>query len=145
MMNIEINHVLIRTTHIEAMIRFFEQTLNLKNGYRPSFPFRGAWLWADDRPLIHLSEVDPEDKGQLDYLDQQNAVSKTGTGIIDHIAFSGSDYPDLIERLKRYRLDYFERTVPTSDEHQVFVQGPEGLRVEIQFAEKQSDLSRREK
>jgi lactoylglutathione lyase len=143
MMSIEINHVLIRTTRIEAMIHFFEQTLKLKNGFRPSFPFQGAWLWADNRPLIHLSEVDPEDKGQLDYLDQVNAVSKTGTGIIDHVAFSGSDYSGLIERLKRHRLDYFERTVPTSGEHQVFIQGPEGLRVEIQFPEMQSVSLRR--
>lgn len=53
--------------------------------------------------------------------------------MIDHIAFSGSDYPTLIARLQHHHLDYFERTVPLTSEHQVFVEGPEGLRVEIQF------------
>ncbi len=53
--------------------------------------------------------------------------------MVDHIAFSGSDYPELIERLKRHQLDYFERSVPLTGEHQVFISGPEGIRIEVQF------------
>jgi lactoylglutathione lyase len=74
------------------MISFFEQVLELKNGKRPPFSFAGAWLWADDKPLVHLSEADPVDKGQLDYLGGKKMNNDSGTGIIDHVAFSGQDY-----------------------------------------------------
>jgi lactoylglutathione lyase len=144
-MKIEINHVLLRTADIEGMIQFFKQSLNLENGYRPPFDFPGAWLWDDDKPLIHLSEISLVDKEQLDYLRSQKVTSEMGTGTIDHIAFSGSDYKELIERLKHYKMDYFERTVPLTDEYQVFVEGPEGLRIEIQFDELQISQLRTEK
>jgi lactoylglutathione lyase len=133
-MNLEINHILIRTTDLGAMIRFFEQVLELKNGKRPPFSFVGAWLWADDKPLIHLSEANPVDKGQLDYLGGKKMISGSGTGIIDHVAFSGQDYSKLIERLQHHQHPFFERTVPLTGEHQVFIEGPEGLRVEVQFS-----------
>ncbi len=135
-MNIAINHILLRTSDLEGMIQFFEQALELKNGYRPSFPFSGAWLWSDDKPLIHLSEEKPDDEGQLDYLGDKKFASdqkEMGTGIIDHIAFSGNDYQNLIKRLRHYQLTYFERSIPLTGEYQVFVEGPEGVRVEIQF------------
>lgn len=139
-MKIDINHVFIRTADIEKMILFFEQTLGLEHGYRPSFNFPGAWLWGDDRPLIHLSEISPVDKEQTDYLGNQKGASEMSTGTIDHIAFSGSDYPGLIERLKHYKMDYFERTLPLTGEYQVFVEGPEGLRIEIQFDRQQTHI-----
>ncbi len=138
-MKIAINHVLIRTADIEGMIQFFEQSLNLENGYRPPFNFLGAWLWGDDKPLIHLSEISLVDKEQSDYLGSQKVASEMGTGTIDHIAFSGSDYQELIERLKHYKMEYLERTVPLTGEYQVFVEGPEGLRIEIQFDEQQTN------
>ena len=133
-MKLEIDHILIRTTDLDAMIRFFEQTLTLKKGKRPPFTFTGAWLWADDKPLIHLSEADPVDQGQLDYLGGKKINSDSGTGIIDHVAFSGQDYNKLIERLQQHQISFFERTLPLTGEHQVFIEGPEGLRVEVQFS-----------
>jgi lactoylglutathione lyase len=137
-MKIEINHVLLRTADIEGMIQFFEQSLNLENGYRPPFNFPGAWLWGDDKPLIHLSKISLVDNEQSDYLGSQKVASEINTGTIDHIAFSGSDYHELMERLKHYKMDYFERTLPLTGEYQVFVEGPEGLRIEIQFDQQQT-------
>lgn len=133
-MNLEINHILIRVTDLDAMIRFFEQILELKKGKRPPFTFAGAWLWADEKPLIHLSEADPVDQGQLDYLGGKKMNSDSGTGIIDHVAFSGQDYNKLIVRLQKHQTSFFERTLPLTGEHQVFIEGPEGLRVEVQFS-----------
>jgi hypothetical protein len=33
--------------------------LELKNGKRPPFSFAGAWLWADDKPLVGLIQFAP--------------------------------------------------------------------------------------
>ncbi len=132
-MNIEINHVLVRTRHLKNMIHFLIQTVGLEEGFRPPFNFPGAWLYSDDKPLIHLVEINPDDKGQSDYLGSQTAVSESGMGAVDHIAFSGCNYPHLIKRLKQQKFKYFERIVPLTNEHQVFVEGPDGLRIELLF------------
>ncbi len=132
-MNIEINHVLVRTRDLKKMIGFLTETVGLKEGFRPPFGFPGAWLYSKDKPLIHLVEVDPSDQGQSDYLGDQTSASEIGAGAVDHIAFSGSDYTELIERLEQHEIEYFERTVPLTGEHQVFAEGPDGLRVELFF------------
>jgi lactoylglutathione lyase len=132
-MNIEINHVLVRTRDLNKMIWFLNETVGLKEGLRPPFNFPGAWLYSNDKPLIHLVEINPDDEGQSDYLGDQISGSENGSGAVDHIAFSGTDYPELIMRLKQHQIKYFERTVPLTGEHQVFAEGPDGLRIELLF------------
>jgi len=132
-MNIEINHVLVRTHDLKNMILFFKQTVGLEEGFRPPFDFPGAWLYSNDKPLIHLVEINPDDKGQADYLGNQELVSDIRKGAVDHISFSGCNYSELIKRLKQQQIEYFERTVPLSNEHQVFVMGSDGLKLELLF------------
>ncbi len=132
-MEFAINHILINTKDMAAMILFFEQSLDLKNGPRPPFPFIGAWLWSKDAPIIHLVDTTPANQGDTSYLKSKEIAQRCGTGIIDHIAFGGKDYAALKARLKRHQLKFFERTVPLTREHQLFVDGPEGLRIEVQF------------
>lgn len=113
----QLDHVLICTTDLEAMLHFFEQAICLEQGPRPPFLFDGVWLYSEGKPIVHLA-----------------ASGNHGTnGAIDHIAFSGDDYESLITRLKDAGLDYFEHTVPGSKKHQVFVPGPDGIKLEIQF------------
>lgn len=132
-MNIEINHVLVRTRYLKNMIHFLKQTVGLEEGFRPPFNFPGAWLYSDDKPLVHLIEINPDDKDPSDYLGSQTYASEIGIGAVDHIAFSGCDFSQLIERLKQQQIKYFERTVPLTNEHQVFAEGPDGLKVELLF------------
>ena len=54
-------------------------------------------------------------------------------GTIDHIAFTGDRYPDLINRLKSPGRQYTEYTVPKSGEHLFFNKGPGGITLEVQF------------
>lgn len=113
----QLHHVLICTVDLEAMRLFFEQAICLEQGPRPPFLFDGVWLYSEGKPIIHLA-----------------ASGSHGTnGAVDHIAFSGDDYKSLITRLKDAGLKYFEHTVPGSKEHQVFVPGPDGIKLEIRF------------
>lgn len=130
-MNLEINHVLIRTSNLKKMIHFLTQIVGLKEGFRPPFKFPGAWLYSNDKPLIHLAEINLNDKDQSDYLGSRTSASEIGSGAVDHVSFSGSNYPELMERLNQQKIEYFERTVPLTGEHQVFVEGLDGLRIEF--------------
>lgn len=132
-MNIEINHVLVRTTHLKNMSQFLTQIVGLEEGFRPPFDFSGTWLYSNDKPLVHLVEINSDNNGQSDYLGQQSSGAEIGLGAVDHIAFSGSNYPQLIKHLKQQKIKYFERTLPLTGEHQVFAEGPDGLRLEMLF------------
>ena len=106
-MNIEINHILVRTTRLKNMSQFLTQTVGIEEGFRPSFNFPGAWLYSDNRSLVHLVEVNSDNNGQSDYLAQQSSGAEIGLGAVDHIAFSGGNYPQLIERLKQQHIEYY--------------------------------------
>jgi len=112
-----IDHVLICTRDLKGMQHFFEEVLCLEPGPRPPFPFDGTWLYSEGKPLIHLAA----------------SSVHSSRGAVDHIAFTGDSYRELINRLKQNKQEYVERTVPGSGEHQVFVAGPEGISLELQF------------
>ncbi|WP_346837317.1 VOC family protein [Microbulbifer sp. SAOS-129_SWC] len=113
----QLNHVLVRTTDLDAMTHFWRELIGLEVGARPPFQSRGAWLYSDGEPLIHLIEVP--------------AIG--GDGCVDHMALEGGDYETLRARLEAGRADFRETSVPESGDRQLFVRGPDGLRVELLF------------
>ncbi len=115
---VKINHVLVRATDLDVMNHFWVDILGLQIGARPPFPFRGAWLYSDAKPLVHVVH-DPS--------------AGANGGAIDHVAFEGVDYDELIATLQQHSVDYVERDVPVSGEHQVFISGPDSLTVEMLF------------
>jgi catechol 2,3-dioxygenase-like lactoylglutathione lyase family enzyme len=125
----KINHILVLARNVDAMHRFFIDAIGLEDGPRPPFPFPGHWCYSEGQPLIHIAS-DQGDSGQDEWL---GGPSATGTGAIDHIAFTGDDFPSLQERLSRLGIPASVRQVPLEGLIQIFVPGPEGIKVEIQF------------
>lgn len=136
-----INHILIQASDLSNMTSFIENVTGLTVGSRPPFPFPGSWMYHDDKPVIHIVEA-RENSAQAHYLRSGSPNSnKVGSDyVIDHVAFEGEDYNSLIARLLRHGIDYFERTVPLSQEHQVFVDGPDGVKLEILFNQHKTPL-----
>lgn len=124
-----INHILLQATDLSMMASFINNVTGLEIGDRPPFPFPGAWMYNQDKAVIHIVEA-KANAAQSDYLGSSHI---SPDGVMDHIAFDGDDYRGLISRLNQHDLVYVERTVPLSQEHQVFVEGPDGLRLEILF------------
>jgi len=115
---VKINHVLVRASHLETMNRFLIDVIGLEAGYRPPFPFVGSWLYSEGKAIVHV------------ILD---SAAGNADGAIDHVALEGTDYDKLLATLIKHEIEYAERTVPQSGEHQVFVSGPDGLKVEMLF------------
>jgi len=118
----KINHVLVRASNLETMNRFLADAIGLEMGKRPPFPFAGSWFYSDGKPIVHV----------IHDLSAENAAGNAN-GAVDHVAFEGADYDTLLAALARYDINYAERNIPQSGEHQVFVSGPDGLKVEILF------------
>lgn len=118
-----LNHLLVVADDLQAMRRFFVQVIGLEDGPRPPFPFAGHWLYSEGAALIHLAQASAEPG------DRQVKPA----GVIDHLAIQGADLAVTRERLAAVGVEHFERRVPVEGHLQIFVPGPEGVKVEFLF------------
>ena len=105
----KLDHYSVRTADVDGTRRFYEETLGLKDGPRPPFPFPGAWLYCGDSPVVHVIGVDPKDAGGLQSYFGERGPSAGGTGAVDHIAFVGTDFAGMRERFRALEVPFRER------------------------------------
>ena len=138
-MTLSLNHYSIRTAELAACESFYCAVLGLKVGPRPPFPFPGLWLYAGDtsvyaNAVVHIVGIDRNDpEGLKQYLGDRAESSLRGTGVIDHVAFFATGLADTLARLAANAVPCRERTVPLLSLHQVFVDDPNGIVVELNF------------
>jgi hypothetical protein len=58
----------------------------------------------------------------------------TGTGVIDHVAFRATGLREMIERLQANRIAFTQRQVDDQGLFQLFLIDPNGIKVELNFA-----------
>ena len=109
----------------------------MKDGYRPDFPFPGHWLYLnedDKAACIHLA-MRKQGDGQDYYIGEKNNV-KSGSGAIDHVAFNCEDIDSMKEMFDNKSIEYTHRKVPGFPLEQLFVDDPDGVKVELNFPTK---------
>jgi catechol 2,3-dioxygenase-like lactoylglutathione lyase family enzyme len=89
-------------------------------GWRPPFPFPGAWLYAGDKDVVHLVEV------------AAPAASSEGSAL-DHFAFDISDYDEVLQRVERTGLPFRAITTPGTTVKQIFVRDLNGVTIELNW------------
>ena len=114
-----LNHFTVLTEDLEASLEFYQSVLGLAPGWRPPFPFPGAWLYCGPLPVLHIVAG----RGVPD-----------GQGVIDHVAFTAADLRETIALLKSRGIGYTLRRQPSTGEWQLFCHDPNGARVELDFA-----------
>lgn len=137
-----LDHYSIRTRDIAESARFYELALNMVTGPRPPFRFPGAWLYPagpDGTPqghsLVHIVGIDPNDsQGLSDYLGNKEEQEGGGTGKLDHVAFRVTGLAKTYAALQAHGVPFRERKVPEMALHQVFVEDPNGVTVELNYA-----------
>jgi len=115
---LDLDHVNIRTTNLAGAQAFFTEVLGLTVGWRPDFPFGGAWLYAGDKDVVHLVEVS-----------RAGAASKGSS--LDHFAFAIDDYDDARRRLDAAGLAYEPAAAPNGGIRQLFVTELNGVTIEL--------------
>lgn len=125
-----LDHVLLLVDNMPGMVGFLTNVIGLDDGPRPPFPFPGHWLYGGGLPLIHLASRGRDD-ARSGYLGMAGAP---GAGVVDHVALTGIDLADMTARLDRAGATYAVRRVPGEGQIQLFVPGPEGLKVELLFS-----------
>jgi catechol 2,3-dioxygenase-like lactoylglutathione lyase family enzyme len=129
----KLDHYSIRTPRLDETRRFYAEVMGMHEGPRPPFPFPGAWMYVGDTAMVHLVGYDPNDAAGLKQYLGDKPLADGGTGTIDHVAFVARDLPALKARLDGAGCAYRERTVPSLDLHQLFVEDPNGVTLELNF------------
>lgn len=115
----KLDHINIHVVDGSRMVAFFEAVLGAKEGFRPPFGNPGHWVYVDDVPAIHIDVVArPDDFPR---------------GIVNHIAFGVYEFEATKSRIEAAGWPYRITGIPASDIGQFFVDGPEGLLLEVQF------------
>lgn len=129
-----LDHCAIRTGDLAATRDFYVDVLGLEDGDRPAFPFPGHWLYCEGTPVVHLIGLDEQGAtGLVDYMGDDRKVALTGSGAVDHLAFTAADLDGMRARLKELGMESRERAVPDLALHQIFVTDPNGITIEINF------------
>ena len=115
-----LDHVNIRTTDLARTRAFFTDVLGLTVGWRPDFPFGGAWLYAGESDVVHLVEVA-----------SAGAASKGSS--LDHFAFAIDDYEDAERRLTAAGIAYAPAASPNGGIRQMFITELNGVNIELNW------------
>jgi catechol 2,3-dioxygenase-like lactoylglutathione lyase family enzyme len=137
--SLTLNHYSIRTLDMEATRAFYEGVLGLTVGPRPDFPFPGLWMYRGDHgdianAVVHIIGMDPADPvGLKRYLGDRDPSSLRGSGAVDHVAFFATGLVAMRAHLRQLGVSARERTVPNIGLHQLFLDDPNGVVVELNY------------
>ena len=138
-MTLSLNHYSIRTLDLQATSDFYTRVLGLSSGPRPDFPFPGIWMYNGGHDnvanaVVHIIGIDKNDpEGLKKYLGDRDESSLYGTGAVDHIAFFATGLATMLQHLGTLGIASRERTTPSIGLHQLFLDDPCGLVVELNY------------
>jgi catechol 2,3-dioxygenase-like lactoylglutathione lyase family enzyme len=115
-----LDHINIRTADLAATKAVFCDLLGLSEGWRPPFPFPGAWLYAGDKDVVHLVEVD-------------RPAGESAGSSLDHFAFDIVDYDEALARVEKSGLSFRATATPGTSVKQIFVRDPNGVTIELNW------------
>ena len=134
-----LEHFLIQTTDMPGTRDWYVNALGFREGPHPDFKFPVCWLYIGDTDVIHITEGGKNvSANRMQYLGQQSDAVQ-GTGVIDHVAFRCSGLRDMMERLQRANVSFSKRQVDDQGLFQLFLFDPNGIKVELNFANAEAE------
>jgi len=131
-----LDHYTLRTRSPEATVHFYTKVLGMKEGWRPGFRFPGHWLYIGETPVVHIITITDDEKEVRAYSGERH--DGPGSGSVDHIAFRCQGLSEYQERLLGLGVTFRERVVPNLEQHQLFIEDPNGVNIELVFAASES-------
>jgi catechol 2,3-dioxygenase-like lactoylglutathione lyase family enzyme len=117
-----LDHFNIRTRNLADTVHFYEDVLGLEKGPRPNFAFPGAWMYSEDKAVVHLVDISGTSEPQ-----------KADSGVVHHVAFASRGFDDMKQRLKAKDMQFEARQVPGGELWQIFVDDPNGVMIELNY------------
>ncbi len=128
-----IDHYLLQVADMAATRDWYVRVLGLQEGPHPDFKFPVCWLYAGGKDVLHIAEGGANvSENRKKYLGQQSSDT-AGSGVIDHVAFRATGLAETIAKLDAEGAEYTKRQVDAEASFQLFVQAPDGVKVELNF------------
>lgn len=125
----KLDHFTINVSDLNVSIQFYSKIVGLRIGSRPNFSFNGAWLYCGDVPVVHLID----DEARRGKRRVRGEVGIHGMGAIDHVAFRAVGIDAMRKRLLKMDVEFDEQSVPGQATQQLFLDDPDGVRLEFNF------------
>lgn len=129
-----IEHMLVQTADIAKTVEWYVRVLGMRAGFTPDFKFPVQWLYLGDNDVVHVTEGGTAaSENRKRYVGQQSEAL-SGTGVIDHVAFRCTGLTDMLAHLRAEKVEFKERQVNDQGLYQLFMFDPNGIKVELNFA-----------
>ena len=129
-----IEHVLIQSADMAATRDWYVRVLGFRVGPAPDFKFPVCWLYLGEQDVIHLTEGGANvSENRKRYVGQDSQATE-GSGAIDHVAFRCTGLRAMLAHLKAEGVAFRERQVSDQGLYQLFLHDPNGIKVELNFA-----------
>lgn len=122
----KLDHVNVRTNKLEEMIDWYTRVLGMKQGYRPDFPFPGAWIYTEDTPAVHLIGVEDD-----------NSVGSESKLKLEHFAFKAKGAASFEAKLNQLEEPFRRSDQAALALIQYNVWDPDGNHIHIDFDAKE--------
>ncbi len=119
----QLDHVNIVTTQLDDMVEWYVSVLGMVMGHRPDFPFPGAWLYANGKPVVHLVSSDKPD-----------LIGSDASLKLEHFAFSATDRAAFEANLSQQGVPYSTFDVPGTPLVQLHIADPDGNHIHVDFS-----------
>ncbi len=119
-MILDLDHINIATDRLDETRAFYVDVLGLTERWRPDFSFDGHWLYAGDRPVVHLMTRPTSGVG-------------CDAAALSHVAFAVDDIAAVKTRLDGLGVAYREIGVPDAPIRQLFLNDPNGVTIELNY------------
>jgi catechol 2,3-dioxygenase-like lactoylglutathione lyase family enzyme len=121
-MLLSLGHVTVLSTDLPRTEHFYCNLLGLRVGPRPAIRIPGCWLYLGDQAVLHV-------------LARQAAPWPShAQHVIDHFALDARDRGAFEQRLRAAGQPFESRRLADSGIWQIFLNDPDGARVELSFA-----------
>lgn len=128
----ELNHYFVRCRNLERSRDFYCDALGFEVMPRPDFPFPGYWLGVGGKIQVHMG-LDGVREEATYYFGTTPRSARDNAGVVDHIAFQGTDPESFAQRLRDHGLASRTRYIGEIHLLQIFVTDPDGLVIELNF------------
>lgn len=116
-----LDHYALLSSDPERTTQFYSDIVGLQVGPRPQLSFPGVWLYAGDRPIVHIVFGKP--------------IPSKETGAVDHLAFiARGSVEKILDKLKKHGIEFTSRLIERTNVTQVFFRDPDNVGVELNFA-----------
>ena len=125
---LRLDHVTLCTGRVDETVAFYGDILRLRPGFRPQLRANGVdvpgvWLYAEggDYPILHIIG---------------RPAKEGSTGAFDHFALRGTDLLAFLDHLRAHAIEFNAKPVADTEYTQVHFFDPNGVKVEMTFAER---------